>query len=119
MEATEKSSLTRDPGDEMRLVARIRAGDQHAMSELYDRYSKVVYAVALRVLQDAVGAEDVLQDVFLQLWRNPRCLRCQPGKPGRVVGGDRPQPLDRPVAQAAPGNRHRGVRHCQRSRPAG
>ena len=60
-----------DTGDEMRLVARIRAGDQQAMSELYDRYAKVVYAVALRVLQDAAGAEDVLQDVFLQLWRNP------------------------------------------------
>jgi len=60
-----------DAADEMRLVARIRAGDQQAMSELYDRYSKVVYAVALRVLQDAGGAEDVLQDVFLQLWRNP------------------------------------------------
>ena len=71
MEPIEKRTLTRDPGDEMRLVARIRAGDQHAMSELYDRYSKVVYAVALRVLQDAAGAEDVLQDVFLQLWRNP------------------------------------------------
>ena len=55
----------------MRLVARIRSGEQQAMSELYDRYSKVVYAVALRVLQDAAGAEDVLQDVFLQLWRNP------------------------------------------------
>src|ERR1700744_4991827 len=60
-----------DSGDEMRLVARIRAGDQQAMSELYDRYAKVVYAVALRVLQDAAAAEDVLQDVFLQLWRNP------------------------------------------------
>lgn len=57
--------------DDMRLVARIRAGDQQAMSELYDRYGKVVYAVALRVLQDAAGAEDILQDVFLQLWRNP------------------------------------------------
>ena len=71
MEPIEKRTLTRDPGDEMRLVVRIRAGDQQAMSELYDRYSKVVYAVALRVLQDAAGAEDVLQDVFLQLWRNP------------------------------------------------
>ena len=60
-----------DAGDEMRLVARIRAGDQQAMAELYDRYAKVVYAVALRVLQDAAAAEDVLQDVFLQLWRNP------------------------------------------------
>ena len=55
----------------MRLVARIRAGDQQAMSELYDRYSRVVYAVALRVLQDTAAAEDVLQDIFLQLWRNP------------------------------------------------
>jgi RNA polymerase sigma-70 factor, ECF subfamily len=71
MEPIEKSALPRDAGDEMRLVARIRAGDQQAMAELYDRYSKVVYAVALRVLQDAAGAEDVLQDVFLQLWRNP------------------------------------------------
>src|SRR5580658_2220679 len=72
MEPMEQSSLVRgDAADDMRLVARIRAGDQQAMSELYDRYSKVVYAVALRVLQDAGAAEDILQDVFLQLWRNP------------------------------------------------
>jgi RNA polymerase sigma-70 factor, ECF subfamily len=72
MTPIEQSPFNRgDAGDEMRLVARIRAGDQQAMSELYDRYAKVVYAVALRVLQDAAGAEDVLQDVFLQLWRNP------------------------------------------------
>ncbi len=57
--------------EDMKLVARIRAGDQTAMSELYDRYAKVVYAVALRVLQETSAAEDVLQDVFLQLWRNP------------------------------------------------
>ena len=72
MEPVEKSSRTRgDPGDEMRLIARVRAGDQQAMSELYDRYAKVVYGVALRVMQDAAAAEDVLQDIFLQLWRNP------------------------------------------------
>ncbi len=72
MEPMEQSSLVRgDVADDMRLVARIRAGDQQAMSELYDRYAKVVYAVALRVLQDAGTAEDVLQDVFLQLWRKP------------------------------------------------
>ena len=53
----------------MRLVARIRAGDQQAMSELYDRYSKVVYAVALRVLQDTTAAEDVLQETFLAAWQ--------------------------------------------------
>src|SRR5580704_587973 len=59
-----------DAADDMRLIARIRAGEQDAMSELYDRYSSVVYGVALRVLQDAAAAE-VLQDIFLQLWRKP------------------------------------------------
>ncbi len=72
MQPLEDSPQNRgDETDDMRLIARIRAGDQRAMSELYDRYGKVVYAVALRVLQDAAAAEDVLQDVFLQLWRNP------------------------------------------------
>jgi RNA polymerase sigma-70 factor (ECF subfamily) len=60
-----------DASDDMRLIARIRAGEPGAMSELYDRYSSVVYGVALRVLQDAAAAEDVLQDIFLQLWRKP------------------------------------------------
>ena len=68
----EKSPAPRpDAAEEMRLVARVRAGDQQALAELYDRYSSVVYAVALRVLQDAAAAEDVLQDIFLRLWRNP------------------------------------------------
>jgi RNA polymerase sigma-70 factor (ECF subfamily) len=38
---------------------------------LYARYSPVVYAVALRVLGDTAAAEDVLQEIFMQLWRNP------------------------------------------------
>lgn len=41
------------------------------MAQLYDRYSSVVYAVALRVLGDTAAAEDVLQEIFMQLWRNP------------------------------------------------
>jgi len=57
--------------DDSRLVARIRNGQQEAMAELYDRYGSIVYGVALRVLQDTGAAEDVLQEVFLQLWRTP------------------------------------------------
>jgi RNA polymerase sigma-70 factor, ECF subfamily len=56
---------------DLALVTAIRSGDQSAMAALYDRYSSIVYAVALRVLQDTGAAEDVLQDIFMQLWRHP------------------------------------------------
>lgn len=56
---------------DLTLVTAIRAGDQGAMAALYDRYSSIVYSVALRVLQNTAAAEDVLQDIFMQLWRNP------------------------------------------------
>ena len=49
------------------------------MALLYDRYSPVVYAVALRVLSDRNIAEDILQDVFMQLWRNPQSFNASRG----------------------------------------
>jgi RNA polymerase sigma-70 factor (ECF subfamily) len=56
------------------LVSAIRAGDPGAMALLYDRYGSIVYSVALRVLGDTGSAEDVLQEVFMQLWRNPNAF---------------------------------------------
>jgi RNA polymerase sigma-70 factor (ECF subfamily) len=56
------------------IIARIYSGDESAMALLYDRYSRIVYAVALRVLSDTAAAEDVLQDVFMQLWRSPQAF---------------------------------------------
>jgi RNA polymerase sigma-70 factor (ECF subfamily) len=53
------------------LVSAIRSGDQQAMAQLYERYSSIVYSVALRVLGDTGAAEDILQEVFMQLWRSP------------------------------------------------
>lgn len=41
------------------------------MTDLFDRYSGMVYSVALRVLQDPGHAEDMMQDVFFKVWRNP------------------------------------------------
>jgi RNA polymerase sigma-70 factor, ECF subfamily len=57
--------------DDAALLALVQKGDEYAMSSLFDRYSKVVYSVALRVLRDPASAEDVLQEVFMQIWRNP------------------------------------------------
>ena len=65
--------------DDARLIAAIRAGDESAMAQLYDRYSSLVYAVALRVLQDTGAAEDVLQEIFLQLWRRPSAFDASRG----------------------------------------
>src|ERR1022692_4365903 len=56
---------------DLALVTAIRSGDPEALGTLYERYSSIVHSVALRVLQDTGAAEDVLQDVFMQLWRNP------------------------------------------------
>src|ERR1017187_9334435 len=56
---------------DLALVNAIRSGDHGAMAAHYDRYSSIVYSVALRVLQETAAAEDVLQDIFMQLWRKP------------------------------------------------
>ena len=53
------------------LLTRVLRGDEGAMAVLFDRYSKIVYSVALRVLRDTASAEDVMQEIFMQIWRNP------------------------------------------------
>ena len=57
--------------DDASLLAQVQRGDEQAMAALFDRYSKIVYSVALRVLRDPAAAEDVLQEIFMQVWRNP------------------------------------------------
>jgi RNA polymerase sigma-70 factor, ECF subfamily len=52
------------------LARRLLQRDGSAFEELYDRHSRLVYALVLRILQQATTAEEVVQDVFLQLWRN-------------------------------------------------
>jgi RNA polymerase sigma-70 factor, ECF subfamily len=52
------------------LVDRLLQKDVGAFEELYDRHSRIVYALVVRILQQSPTAEEVVQDVFLQLWRN-------------------------------------------------
>ena len=52
------------------LARRLLQRDVSAFEELSDRHSRLVYALVLRILQQAAPAEEVVQDVFLQLWRN-------------------------------------------------
>jgi RNA polymerase sigma-70 factor (ECF subfamily) len=78
LSSTERQTISPD----LAAVTAVKSGDQRAMAELYDRYSSVVYAVALRVLGDTMAAEDVLQEVFLQLWRNPGAFDAARGSLG-------------------------------------
>jgi RNA polymerase sigma-70 factor, ECF subfamily len=57
--------------DDAVLLQRVREGDQTAMAAVFDRYGRMVYSVAFRVLKDTGHAEDVMQEIFFQVWRNP------------------------------------------------
>jgi RNA polymerase sigma-70 factor (ECF subfamily) len=59
------------PSEDEQLLDRVAKGDQQAMGQIFDRYSRLVYSVAFRVLSDSGHAEDVLQDVFFKVWREP------------------------------------------------
>jgi RNA polymerase sigma-70 factor (ECF subfamily) len=59
----------RDRTDDAARVARVASGDGGAMAALYDAHARAVYSLALRIVGDEAEAEDVLQDVFAQAWR--------------------------------------------------
>jgi RNA polymerase sigma-70 factor, ECF subfamily len=56
-------------------MERVRVRDGDAFEALYDQYHRLVYGVALRVLSDTAGAEDVTQAVFLKVWSAPSLFR--------------------------------------------
>lgn len=56
---------------ERRIVDRIAAGDETALAEVYDAYSPLVFGLAVRTTRDNATAEDVTQDVFVNLWKRP------------------------------------------------
>ena len=62
------------------LMERIRERDYGAIDELYSHYSRNAYALALRVLQDPQTAEEVVQEVFLKVWRQPESFDAQRGR---------------------------------------
>lgn len=55
--------------NEIALITKIAQQDQTALAELYDRYARVIYAVAFKILGTVEEAEEVVLDVFHQVWR--------------------------------------------------
>jgi RNA polymerase sigma factor (sigma-70 family) len=63
---------TSSPSDEAdrAVLVRLADGELDALEDLYDRYKTMAYSIAYRITNDAVLAEDVVQDAFLGAWRN-------------------------------------------------
>jgi RNA polymerase sigma-70 factor (ECF subfamily) len=73
--------------DDRALLARVADGDSRALDTLYDRYSRVVYGVALRILGQAELAEDVVQETFWRVWRRSQTFQSGRGQVASWIFG--------------------------------
>ena len=62
------------------LVALVARSDETALAELYDRFGRVAYGLALRIVRDPTLAEDVVQEAFLSVWRSAGRFVAERGK---------------------------------------
>jgi RNA polymerase sigma-70 factor, ECF subfamily len=62
------------------LIGKLRTRDVDALEILYARYSRSIYALAVRLVGDAHVAEDIVQDCFLKLWRQPELYAPERGR---------------------------------------
>ena len=63
----ETGATLREP--DAALIERIVQRDETALEALYDRYAGMLTSVLIRILRDRQAAEEILQDIFYQLWR--------------------------------------------------
>ena len=66
---------------ELDLLARITKRERAAFEQLYTRYSNILYATAMKFLKEDADAQDVVQDVFIQIWDKARLYDPAKGKP--------------------------------------
>ncbi len=67
-----------DNDEDRVLVSRMSAGDDRALARFYDRWARPVYALVSQMVRDADDADDVVEDVFYQAWR--QASRYEPGR---------------------------------------
>ena len=62
------------------LMAQVSRREERALEQLYDRYSRIVYSLILRITRQPAASQEIVQEVFLQLWRNAHTY--QPSRGG-------------------------------------
>jgi RNA polymerase sigma-70 factor (ECF subfamily) len=70
-----------DSDRDVELLRLIAGGDRSAFSDFYDQYSGLLFSIAIKVLNDSKEAEDVLQEVFMQIWNKADAYNPLLGKP--------------------------------------
>ena len=113
-----------DEASDAQLVTSIARYSEVALAEVYRRHGRAVFGLARRVLNDATEAEDVTQEVFLRLWREPDRFDPDPGSlrsfllaqaHGRAVDAVRSSSSrQRREARGRGAHGARGLRHAAR-----
>src|SRR6266508_1099971 len=99
---SQPAASTIDP----KLLARVVKGDQQAFSQLYDQSSALLYTMALRILGHREEAAELLQDVYLEVWRKVSRYDVGRGTPiAWLVTLTKSRAIDRLRARAARGHR--------------
>jgi RNA polymerase sigma-70 factor (ECF subfamily) len=81
-ETPSAASVTEVEGtNDLELMQRIQAEDPDALSDLYDRYNGILKALILRVVHNEAEADDLLQEVFMEIWNQAKNFSAQKGKP--------------------------------------
>ncbi len=72
-----------EPGEptDLELMEGIQAEDPDALSKLYDRYNGIIKALILRVVHNEAEADDLLQEIFMELWNQAKNFSAEKGKP--------------------------------------
>jgi RNA polymerase sigma-70 factor, ECF subfamily len=76
-----KTTVTADSASIVHLIQRIANQDRDAFSQLYDRFSTLVFTLAMRMLKVRSDAEDILEEVFVQVWRQAQGYSAEHGSP--------------------------------------
>jgi RNA polymerase sigma-70 factor (ECF subfamily) len=72
MESDDGRGPAAGPDPDVEVVKAVARGDRAALAVLYDRYSPIMFALALRIVRERREAEDLLHDVFLEVWRTAK-----------------------------------------------
>jgi RNA polymerase sigma-70 factor (ECF subfamily) len=135
-----QSSHEEDHRGDIALIARIVARDATSVGELYDRHSRLLYGLLLKIIKDRSEAEELLQEVFVQVWTRADTYNVQLGTPiawlvriarNRAIDRLRantvrtrtveatplPPPVETPEARAVMSEQQRAVAHALEALP--